>query len=86
MAEDFQVYAIRFAHRDASMRGEHFYENVEQEKPYGIVTHLPSMYDAFDTLHALASGPELIVPGHDPQVLQRFPAVPGLEGLAVRIA
>ncbi|MEV0083372.1 hypothetical protein [Saccharopolyspora sp. NPDC050642] len=125
MAEDFQVYAIRFAHRDASVRGEHFYghdpcaldawpisyyvglprrarrrrvhagnvvlaadashfcENVEQEKPYGV---LPSMYDAFDTLHALASGPELIVPGHDPQVLQRFPAVPGLEGLAVRIA
>lgn len=49
MAEDFQVYAIRFAHRDASVRGEHFYghagdvvlaadashfyENVEQETP-----------------------------------------------------
>lgn len=64
----------------------HFYENVEREKPYGVVTYLPTMYDAFDALRALSDRPELIVPGHDPLVLQRFPAVPGLEGLAIRIA
>ncbi|MGW5643845.1 N-acyl homoserine lactonase family protein [Saccharopolyspora sp. NPDC003752] len=83
-----QVVRVRTAAGNVVLAADasHFYENVEHEKPYGIVTHLPSMYDAFDTLHALASGQELIVPGHDPQVLQRFPAVPGLEGLAVRIA
>ncbi|MFP5071985.1 N-acyl homoserine lactonase family protein [Pseudonocardia nantongensis] len=64
----------------------HFYENVERGQPYGVVTFLPAMYDAFDTLATLASEPELVVPGHDPAVLDRFPAVPGLEGLAVRVA
>ncbi len=33
------------------------------------------MLDAFDTLRAHATSPELIVPGHDPLVMQRYPAV-----------
>ncbi|KAA5831956.1 N-acyl homoserine lactonase family protein [Saccharopolyspora hirsuta] len=83
-----QVVQVRTAVGDVVLAADasHFYENVERVKPYGVVTYLPAMYDAFDTLHALSDRPELIVPGHDPQVLQRFPAVPGLEGLAVRIA
>ncbi len=44
------------------------------------------MLDAFDTLRAHAATPELIVPGHDPLVMQRYPAVsPALEGIAVRL-
>ncbi|MBE9372887.1 N-acyl homoserine lactonase family protein [Saccharopolyspora sp. HNM0983] len=83
-----QVVQVRTAAGDVVLAADasHFYENVEQEKPYGVVTYLPAMYDAFDALHRLSSRPELIVPGHDPQVLHRFPAVPGLDGLAVRIA
>lgn len=63
----------------------HFYENIGDDRPYSIVDHLPSMYDAFDRAYALASSPELVIPGHDPKLLERFPAVPGLEGLAIRI-
>ena len=38
------------------------------------------------TLRALASSPGHIVPGHDPIVMQRYPAArPGLEGIAVRL-
>lgn len=83
-----QVVQVRTAAGNVVLASDasHFYENVEQDKPYGVVTDLPAMYEAFDALHALAADPEWIVPGHDPQVLQRFPAVPGLEGLAVRIA
>lgn len=65
----------------------HFYENFQTDRPFAIVDHLPSMYLAFDRLRELASSEELIIPGHDPRVLERFPAVsPELEGFAVRIA
>ncbi|WP_194291540.1 N-acyl homoserine lactonase family protein [Cumulibacter manganitolerans] len=49
----------------------HFYENFEQDKPYGIVHELPAMYTAFDRLRELAGEDGVIVPGHDPQVAQR---------------
>jgi glyoxylase-like metal-dependent hydrolase (beta-lactamase superfamily II) len=64
----------------------HFYENIEQDRPYAIVHSLPAMYDAFDTIRALAGGDHLVVAGHDPAVLDRYPAVAKLDGLAVRIA
>ncbi len=64
----------------------HFFANIGEDRPYSIVHHLPSMYDAFDRIKELADDPHLIVPGHDPDVLVRFDDVEGLEGLAVRIA
>jgi glyoxylase-like metal-dependent hydrolase (beta-lactamase superfamily II) len=64
----------------------HFYGNVCGDAPFAVHTDLPGMYHAFDVMHALASAPELIVPGHDPEVLQRFDPVDGLSGFAVRIA
>nr|SBO91829.1 hypothetical protein BN4615_P1343 [Nonomuraea gerenzanensis] len=82
-----QVVRVRTARGDAVVASDasHFYANIEADRPYGIVDHLPAMYDAFDRVRALAGSPELIVAGHDPLVLERFPAVPGLEGYAVRI-
>lgn len=64
----------------------HFYENICEDRPYSIVHHLPSMFAAFDLVKELATSPDLIIPGHDPLVIDRFPPVPGLGGLAVRIA
>lgn len=52
----------------------HFYENVEARKPFPIVVDLQDMLDGFDTLVRLASAPSLIIPGHDPLVMKRFPA------------
>lgn len=59
----------------------HFYENVEQDKPYGIVTELPAMYTAFDRLKELAGSDGVIVPGHDPLVRQRHEVLPGTRDL-----
>lgn len=84
-----QVVRVRTAsgHVVLASDATHFYENIEADRPYSIVDHLPSMYAAFDTVRALADGDELVVPGHDPLVLERFPcAGEGLEGLAVRVA
>ncbi|MFC7404664.1 N-acyl homoserine lactonase family protein [Georgenia alba] len=61
----------------------HFYANVEQDKPYGVVCHLPDMYTAFDRLHDLAGLDGVIVPGHDPGVPGRHPVVAGTDGLVV---
>lgn len=64
----------------------HFYDNIGADHPYSIVDHLPSMYDAFDWITATADAPDGIVPGHDPAVMDRYPSVDGLGGVAVRIA
>jgi glyoxylase-like metal-dependent hydrolase (beta-lactamase superfamily II) len=65
----------------------HFYANIEEDRPFSIVHDLSRMYGAFDLVRSLAGSPAHVVPGHDPQVMQRFsPARKGLEGVAVRIA
>jgi glyoxylase-like metal-dependent hydrolase (beta-lactamase superfamily II) len=65
----------------------HFYANIGEDRPYGIVSDLAQMYGAFDLIRSLADSPDHVVPGHDPLVMQRFPpARAGLEGVAVRIA
>lgn len=51
----------------------HFYENLTLRKPFPIVVDMQNMLDGFDRLEALASRSELIIPGHDPLVTQRFP-------------
>jgi glyoxylase-like metal-dependent hydrolase (beta-lactamase superfamily II) len=61
----------------------HFYRNVETRQPVQIITSLPEMLQAFETIHALAGAERLIVAGHDPEVARRFGEVePGI----VRIA
>jgi glyoxylase-like metal-dependent hydrolase (beta-lactamase superfamily II) len=55
----------------------HFYENIESDRPYSIVHTLPAMHAAFDTLMSLAGPRGVIVPGHEPRVAERHPAVPG---------
>ena len=64
----------------------HFYANIEEDRPFSAVTDLVGMYRAFDVVRSLADSPAHIVPGHDPLVMQRFPAVAGLADVAVRIA
>jgi hypothetical protein len=44
------------------------------------------MLEGFDRLFALAPTRAHIVPGHDPEVMRRYPTVsPELEGIAVRL-
>jgi glyoxylase-like metal-dependent hydrolase (beta-lactamase superfamily II) len=65
----------------------HFYANIEEDRPYGIVSDLAQMYGAFDLVRSLSDSPDHVVPGHDPLVMERFPpAGERLEGVAVRIA
>jgi glyoxylase-like metal-dependent hydrolase (beta-lactamase superfamily II) len=65
----------------------HFYANLAEDRPFSIVHSLAGMYDAFDRVRELAGSDDArIVPGHDPLVLERYPAVsPALSGFAVSI-
>jgi glyoxylase-like metal-dependent hydrolase (beta-lactamase superfamily II) len=64
----------------------HFYENMETYRPFSTALHIGEMLDAFDTLRAHAASPDLIVPGHDPLVMKRYPAPShDLEGIVVRL-
>jgi glyoxylase-like metal-dependent hydrolase (beta-lactamase superfamily II) len=64
----------------------HFYANMEQARPFPIVWSVADMVDGYGRLRALADSPGHIIPGHDPLVMQRYPAPSrGLEGIAVRL-
>ena len=58
----------------------HFYANWQQRRPFPIVDDVAAYLDAFQTIEALASSPQHVVPGHDPLVLRRYPTV--RDGLA----
>jgi glyoxylase-like metal-dependent hydrolase (beta-lactamase superfamily II) len=61
----------------------HFYRNLERRQPVQIITDLPQMLTAFETISALAGTERLIVAGHDPEVASRFkPAEPGITRIA----
>jgi glyoxylase-like metal-dependent hydrolase (beta-lactamase superfamily II) len=64
----------------------HFYANFEQSRPFPVVANVVEMLEGYRTLFELASSPHHIIPGHDPLVLERYPAArPGLEGVVVRL-
>lgn len=64
----------------------HLHAHAREDRPATLSTDLPGMYAAFDRIHELASSSDLIVPGHDPHVMEHHEPVAGLEGIAVRIA
>ena len=64
----------------------HFYENIEDQNPFPLICHLGDMFEGFKTVTRLASEKSLIIPGHDPLVLARFPAFrTDLSDMAVRL-
>ena len=64
----------------------HYYENMEKARPFTTVFHVGDMLEGFEKLQRLAARPDLIVPGHDPMVMQRYPApTKELEGIIVRL-
>ena len=57
----------------------YLYENLEKHAPIAQTLDAASNLKAQDRIRTLASDPRLIVPGHDPLVFEKFPAVsPGV--------
>lgn len=63
-----------------------FRENLVQRKPFPALFHVGDALDAFDTVLALADAPALVIPGHDPWVVDAHPpAGPGIDGWIARL-
>jgi glyoxylase-like metal-dependent hydrolase (beta-lactamase superfamily II) len=61
----------------------HYYENLTTENPFPVLVSAIDYIEALRTVTRLADGPDHVIPGHDPQVLRRFPkARPDLDDAA----
>jgi len=64
----------------------HFYANMEEIRPFPIVYSVADMVEGYGRLRSLADSAAHIIPGHDPLVLERYPAPSrDLEGIVVRL-
>lgn len=64
----------------------HFYRNMDENKPYPITFHIGDMLEGYRRLDALADSHDHIIPGHDPEVLKRYPAPEeALEGIVAAV-
>jgi glyoxylase-like metal-dependent hydrolase (beta-lactamase superfamily II) len=58
----------------------HYLANLQLRNPFPIFCHLDEMLEGYDRLLQLAPSLDHVIPGHDPQVLRRFPALSVGEG------
>lgn len=64
----------------------HYYANMDEANPFPIVDNVTDMLEGHRRLRRLADSPDHIVPGHDPEVMRRYPAASAdAEGIAVSL-
>lgn len=52
----------------------HYYENMDTQSPFPIVFNVGDMLAGYEKLQRAADSTAHIVPGHDPEVMKRYPA------------
>jgi glyoxylase-like metal-dependent hydrolase (beta-lactamase superfamily II) len=64
----------------------HYYANIEGGLPYPVTYNIAEVLEGYRRVYELADSREHVIPGHDPLVLERYPAPnPDLEGWVVRL-
>jgi glyoxylase-like metal-dependent hydrolase (beta-lactamase superfamily II) len=64
----------------------HYYEHFEKRRAFTTMYNVGEAIEGYDTLERLADSQRHIIPGHDPLVMQRYPAASrALEGIVVRL-
>jgi len=64
----------------------HLYANIGQTRPFPVVYNVGDMLEAYGRIRRLADSEAHIIPGHDPDVLKRYPAAGrGLDDWIVRL-
>jgi hypothetical protein len=64
----------------------HLYAHINEGRVFPVTYNVGDVLEGYETIKRLADSPDHIIPGHDPDVVRRYPpAAPGLEGLAVRL-
>ncbi|TKC87767.1 N-acyl homoserine lactonase family protein [Trinickia terrae] len=65
--------ATRRGHVVLAADAAHLWANVRGRRAFPILHDLSKVLDAFETIDALADGPDHVIPGHDPLVATTFP-------------
>jgi hypothetical protein len=61
----------------------YLYENLDKHVPIAATLDADSNLRAQDRMRQLAAKPEFVIPGHDPELMKRFPATqPGVVKIA----
>ena len=63
----------------------HYYEHIENDRAFAIFDSLSELLEGYRILRRLAPTPQHIVPGHDPEVFNRYPAAENMDGWAIRV-
>jgi glyoxylase-like metal-dependent hydrolase (beta-lactamase superfamily II) len=83
-----QVTLVQTGDRPVALASDavHFYDELEQDRPFGVIHDLEAMYRAYELLRELAAREgAAVVPGHDPLVAERFAPATEDGGVAVRL-
>lgn len=72
-----QIVTVAHARGQAVVASDasHYYRNFTERIPFNTLHDLPRMYAAFAKIRELASSEDLVLPGHDPLVLERLKKV-----------
>ena len=52
----------------------HFYAHIDTRRVFRVLYNQGDMLEGYNTLERLAGARERVIPGHDPLVLERYPA------------
>jgi glyoxylase-like metal-dependent hydrolase (beta-lactamase superfamily II) len=74
-----QILAVRAPESVVVLASDamHFYEELDRDRPFALVSDVQAAYAAYDVLRELQAGGAAIVAGHDPCVFDRFPRLAG---------
>jgi glyoxylase-like metal-dependent hydrolase (beta-lactamase superfamily II) len=72
-----QIVSVQTARGRAVLTSDasHYYANMDEGNSFNTFVDLAGVYRAYDRIRALADSPDLILPGHDPLVLERLTPV-----------
>jgi glyoxylase-like metal-dependent hydrolase (beta-lactamase superfamily II) len=64
----------------------HLYAHITEGRVFPVTYNVAETLEGYSTIKKLADSPDHIIPGHDPDVVRRYPAAgPGLEDWIVRL-
>lgn len=87
-ARGLQVVRVKTARGHVVLASDaaHFYAHLDRRKVFPTVDSVSDVYEGYDTVLLLASSRQHIIPGHDPAVLDLYPAAtPALESWVARL-